>query len=80
MRLDTGRQNTEALDMYESMGFVDCPPYHDYPADMLPGFVFMEKSLVVGATTSSDSRERVHPAVAVDVDTARLGIGEGQQR
>jgi hypothetical protein len=47
---------------------------------MLPGFVFMEKSLVVGATTSFDSRERVHPAVAVDVDTARLGIGEGQQR
>jgi ribosomal protein S18 acetylase RimI-like enzyme len=45
MRLDTGRQNTEAIAMYTSMGFRPCPPFHDYAADLMPFLVFMEKSL-----------------------------------
>ena len=47
MRLDTGFQNEEALRMYESLGFSECPPYHDYPADLATHLRFMEKSLIV---------------------------------
>lgn len=46
MRLDTGDLNDEALRMYESLGFRECPPYHDYPADLMVHLRFMEKSLV----------------------------------
>jgi ribosomal protein S18 acetylase RimI-like enzyme len=46
MRLDTGRQNTEAIAMYESMGFRACAPFHDYPAELMAYLVFMEKTLV----------------------------------
>ena len=45
MRLDTGYQNDEALTMYESLGFHECPPFHDYPADLMPHLRFMAKSL-----------------------------------
>ena len=45
MRLDTGEQNTEAIAMYESMGFRHCPPHHDYPAELLERLKFMERSL-----------------------------------
>ncbi|MEO6822998.1 MAG: GNAT family N-acetyltransferase [Candidatus Nanopelagicales bacterium] len=45
MRLDTGYQNDEALLMYESLGFVQCPPYHEYPAELVPHLRFLEKSL-----------------------------------
>lgn len=48
MRLDTGHQNDEALTMYESLGFRECPPYHDYPADLMTHLRFMEKSLTMG--------------------------------
>ena len=47
MRLDTGYQNEEALTMYASLGFRECPPYHDYPADLMTHLRFMEKSLAV---------------------------------
>jgi putative acetyltransferase len=45
MRLDTGFQNDEALAMYRSVGFVECAPYHDYPADLMGHLRFMEKPL-----------------------------------
>lgn len=47
MRLDTGWLNDEARTMYESLGFRECPPYREYPADLLPNLRFMEKSLLV---------------------------------
>jgi GNAT superfamily N-acetyltransferase len=46
MRLDTGYLNAEAMLMYESMGFSPCPPYRDYPPEVLPHLRFMEKRLV----------------------------------
>ena len=48
MRLDTGFQNDAALRMYESLGFRECPPYHDYPADLMPHLRFLEKQLAQG--------------------------------
>lgn len=45
MRLDTGCHNDEATAMYESLGFRECPPFHDYPADLLVNLRFMETSL-----------------------------------
>lgn len=46
MRLDTGEQNSEAIAMYESMGFTHCPPHHEYPAELTERLKFMERSLV----------------------------------
>lgn len=45
MRLDTGHLMSEAIAMYESLGFRRCPPYHGYPAELLRFLVFMEFSL-----------------------------------
>ena len=45
MRLDTGEHNDEALTMYESLGFHECPPYHEYPADLITQLRFLEKPL-----------------------------------
>jgi GNAT superfamily N-acetyltransferase len=45
MLLDTGKLQTEAIAMYQSMGFAPCPPYHSYPAKFMPYLVFMEKKL-----------------------------------
>ena len=47
MRLDTGFQNAEALTMYTSLGFAECPPYHEYPAHLMPHLRFLERSLPV---------------------------------
>jgi len=46
MRLDTGVQNDEAIAMYRTLGFTDCPPYRGYPAALLPQIRFMERPLV----------------------------------
>jgi len=46
MRLDTGNQNTEAVRMYEGLGFRECPPYHQYPEKLLSHLRFMERELV----------------------------------
>jgi GNAT superfamily N-acetyltransferase len=46
MRLDTGYLNAEAMRMYASMGFSPCPPYRDYPPELLPHLRFMERPLV----------------------------------
>ncbi len=45
MRLDTGYLNTEAMRMYESMGFRPCSPYQDYPPELTQQLRFMELRL-----------------------------------
>jgi GNAT superfamily N-acetyltransferase len=45
MRLDTGVRNTEAIRMYQELGFRECPPYHQYPAGLMPYLRFMERPL-----------------------------------
>lgn len=45
MQLDTGNLLTEAIAMYESMGFRHCPAYHAYPEKLTPYLVFMETEL-----------------------------------
>jgi GNAT superfamily N-acetyltransferase len=52
MRLDTGYQNSEAITMYKSLGFHECGPHHQYPAELLPHLRFLEKTLV--AESSED--------------------------
>jgi ribosomal protein S18 acetylase RimI-like enzyme len=42
MRLDTAAQMSEAVALYEAMGFRRCAPYIDYPARLMPHMVFME--------------------------------------
>jgi GNAT superfamily N-acetyltransferase len=45
MRLDSGKRHHEAIGLYEALGFAPCPPYHDYPADLMAHLVFMEREL-----------------------------------
>ena len=45
MRLDTGNLLTEAIDLYKSIGFRICAPYHQYPEELMPYLVFMEMPL-----------------------------------
>ena len=45
MRLDTGNLLTEAIKMYEAFGFRPCEAYNEYPEELLPYIVFMEKRL-----------------------------------
>jgi GNAT superfamily N-acetyltransferase len=45
MRLDTANLLTEAIALYRSVGFSDCPAYNDYPDDLMPHIVFMEMPL-----------------------------------
>ena len=45
MQLDTGNRLTEAISMYESMGFKHIKPYQEYPAQLMPYLVFMQKPL-----------------------------------
>jgi GNAT superfamily N-acetyltransferase len=51
MRLDTGEKNSEALVMYESLGFRPCPAYHDYPPQLMAHLLFLEKHLQGEAVT-----------------------------
>lgn len=46
MRLDTGNLMSEAITMYKSFGFKECPPYYEYPEKLMPYFVFMELQLM----------------------------------
>lgn len=46
MRLDTGNRLTEAISLYESLGFQRCPAHHEYPAEIKPWLVFMQLSLL----------------------------------
>ena len=45
MRLDTGGLMKEAISLYQSFGFKECAPYYEYPARLMPYFVFMELPL-----------------------------------
>jgi GNAT superfamily N-acetyltransferase len=53
MRLDTGDLLTEAIAMYKSLGFRSCAPYHQYPAELMPRFVFMEMRLDRGSVAAA---------------------------
>jgi putative acetyltransferase len=39
--LDTMRVLTAAQVLYRGLGFADCPPYHDLPADLAPHVMFL---------------------------------------
>jgi len=56
MRLDTGYLNSEALAMYESLGFRTCPPYQEYPADLAVHLRFMEAPLTTPPTATTNTR------------------------
>ena len=45
MKLDTADRLTEAVAMYQSMGFAHIPPYQTYPDRLMPHLIFMEKAL-----------------------------------
>ncbi|KQV66217.1 GNAT family N-acetyltransferase [Rhizobium sp. Root1220] len=45
MRLDTAALFIEAISLYRSVGFGNCSPYHQYPADLMPHIVFMDMPL-----------------------------------
>ena len=45
MRLDTGHLMTEAIDLYESLGFYRCAAHRAYPAELVSYLVFMELPL-----------------------------------
>lgn len=45
MRLDTAAQMTEAVALYEAIGFRRCAPYNEYPERLMPHMVFMELNL-----------------------------------
>jgi GNAT superfamily N-acetyltransferase len=45
MRLDTGRYQSEAMGLYESMGFHRIPPYAKLPRELEEWLVFYERDL-----------------------------------
>lgn len=45
MRLDTGNLFAEAIRLYQSAGFQPCAAYSDYPSELQPYMVFMEREL-----------------------------------
>jgi carbonic anhydrase len=45
MRLDTAGRMTEAQDLYRKLGFRPCPPYLDYPPQILAELRFLEARL-----------------------------------
>ncbi len=51
MRLDTGDQNTEAIRMYQALGFRTCPPYHQYPQALMAHLCFLERQLAADPLT-----------------------------
>lgn len=42
MRLDTATLLTEAIGMYKSLGFRECPPHRAYPDDLMTYLLFLE--------------------------------------
>ena len=46
MRLDTGNLLTEAIRMYRSMGFHDCASCNEYPSELMPYLVWMQRDLI----------------------------------
>lgn len=45
VRLDTGKRLTEAISLYESLGFRHIESYHEYPEEFLNYMYFMERPL-----------------------------------
>ena len=45
MRLDTAHLFHEAIALYETLGFRRCAPYNEYPQELKPYIVFMEREL-----------------------------------
>jgi hypothetical protein len=45
MRLDTAGPMSEAVALYEAIGFKRCAPYNEYPEHLMPHMVFMELAL-----------------------------------
>lgn len=45
MRLDTSREQHQALGLYRSLGFVEIAPYYDVPPEMVGWLVYMELPL-----------------------------------
>ena len=45
MRLDTAGPMSEAVALYEAIGFRRCAPYNEYPEHLMPHMVFMELAL-----------------------------------
>jgi len=45
MRLDTAGPMSEAVALYEAIGFKRCAPYNEYPERLMPHMVFMEMAL-----------------------------------
>ncbi len=43
-----GRRLCQALRMYTSLGFRECPPYSHYPAALLTHLTFLERPLTTG--------------------------------
>lgn|GEM_PF-462582 len=61
MRLDTGFANTEALAMYEGLGFRQCPPYHQYPADLVVHLRFLQRPLGIPVAGWADLGQADRP-------------------
>ena len=53
MRLDTGRLNTEAMALYESLGFRERGAYRDYPDHVVEHLRFFERPLETPPTDVS---------------------------
>jgi GNAT superfamily N-acetyltransferase len=45
MRLDTLHLFHEAIALYRKLGFTPCAPFHDYPRELRPYVLFMERAL-----------------------------------
>ena len=54
IRLDTGNLMKEAIALYQSLGFKQCAPYHEYPQRLMPYFMFMELPLADPATSAAN--------------------------
>ena len=50
MRLDTANLFTEAIALYESIGFHRCAPYNEYPEKLMRYIVFMERPLAAAGS------------------------------
>ena len=63
---------TEAIAMYQSFGFKQCSPYHEYPEKLMPYFVFMELSLA-GATADETVGQPMEHLKAKRVSSRQQG-------
>ena len=50
MQLDTANLLHEAIALYESVGFRPCAPYNEYPPELMPYLIFMDRPLAEQST------------------------------